>query len=339
MKTQLHFSLAAAALLAVPTLSAAELNIYGLAHLSLDHLDNGVDSGSNVSSNASRLGFRASTQLEGGLEAFVQLEQTIRIDEGAGSFADRDSFVGLRGDFGTVKIGQFDTPLKVIRGKVDQFGDRVGDIRNVSRVSGGAIGNLFDERFKNGVAYQSPTFNNLTFAFHYTPHNSTGTTVDNLRESYSSSLSYEQKNLYLAAAYERFEGADGLEPQAIRLGAYYDVTAALRLTTLWQSAKDIPGGDFNVYGVGASYKTGNYVWRTQVYQTSDNDTADSGATLFAVGIDRNYGRDLILYAVYGITNNDDNAAFRISGGGRGTQLPAIAGEDSTGLSLGIIYRF
>jgi predicted porin len=84
----------------------------------------------------------------------VQLEQTIRIDEGAGSYADRDSFVGLRGDFGTLKIGQFDTPLKVIRGKVDQFGDRVGDIRNVSRVSGGTIGNVFDERFDDNAAFR-----------------------------------------------------------------------------------------------------------------------------------------------------------------------------------------
>jgi hypothetical protein len=66
MKTQSHFLLAAAALLAVPTLSATELDIYGLAHLSLDHLDNGIDSGINVSSNASRLGVRANTQLEGG---------------------------------------------------------------------------------------------------------------------------------------------------------------------------------------------------------------------------------------------------------------------------------
>ncbi|MCT8126542.1 porin [Alishewanella sp. BS5-314] len=333
------YSLLAASLLAVGTVQANNVEIYGLAHLSLDRLDNGVDSGTNVSSNSSRLGFRASTKLEGGLEAFVQLEQTIRIDEGAGSFADRDSYVGLRGDFGTVKIGQFDTPLKVLRGKVDQFGDRVGDIRNIGRVSGGTIGNVFDERFKNGVAYQSPTVNNLTFAFHYTPHNNTGATVDNLRESYSSSITYEQKGIYLAAAFERFEGTDGLDPQAIRLGAYYDITDAIRLTTLWQSAKDIPGGDRNVYGVGASYKQGNYVWRGQVYQTGDNDTADSGATLFAVGVDRNFGRELVLYAVYGITSNDDNAAFRISGGGRGTQLPAIAGEDSTGLSLGIIYRF
>ncbi|MDX3773054.1 porin [Chromatiaceae bacterium AAb-1] len=320
---------------------AADVTVYGRAHLSLDVLDNGADSGTNVSSNASRLGFRASTKLEGDLEAFVQLEQTIRFDEGSGTFADRDSYVGLRGNFGSVRAGQFDTPLKAIRTKVDQFGDRIGDIRNLSRVNTGsdAIGNVFDERFKNGIAYQSPVFNNLRFDLHYTPHNNAGTTTDNLRESYSTSLTYETKGLYLAVAYESFEGVDGLDPKAVRLGAYYDLTAALRLTALYQNASDIPGGDRNVYGAGASYKLGKTILRGQYYQVGDNDTADTGASLLVVGADYQLAKELTLYAAYGITSNDDLAEYRISGGGRGKQLPAIAGEDSSGLSLGIIYNF
>lgn len=320
---------------------AADVTIYGRAHLSLDQLDNGVDSGTNVSSNASRLGFRASTKLEDGLEAFVQLEQTIRFDEGSGQFADRDSYVGLRGDFGTLKIGQFDTPLKAIRSKVDQFGDRIGDIRNLTRINTGNdnIGNVFDERFKNGVAYQSPAFNNLSWAFHYTPHNTTGATTDNVRDSYSTSLTYEVKGLYLAAAYESFEGIDGVNPAAIRLGAYYDINAQLRISALYQNASDIPGGDRDVYGAGASYKLSKFTLRGQLYQVSDNDSPDSGATLAVFGVDRNLGKELTLYAAYGITSNDEAASYRISAGGRGTSLPAIAGENTTGLSLGIIYNF
>lgn len=334
---------AAALLLATASaaVQAADVTIYGRAHLSLDQLDNGVDSGTNVSSNASRLGFRASTKLEDGLEAFVQLEQTIRFDEGNGQFADRDSYVGLRGDFGTLKVGQFDTPLKAIRSKVDQFGDRIGDIRNLTRINTGNdnIGNVFDERFKNGVAYQSPAFNNLSWAIHYTPHSTTGTTTDNVRESYSTSLTYDVKGLYLAAAYERFEGVNGQDPAAIRVGAYYDVSSALRVSALYQNASDIPGGDRDVYGAGASYKLGKYVLRGQLYLVSDNDSPDSGATLAVIGIDRSLGKDLTLYGAYGITSNDDTATYRISAGGRGTSVPAIAGENTTGLSLGIIYSF
>lgn len=334
---------AAALLLTVTSAvtQAADVTIYGRAHLSLDQLDNGVDSGTNVSSNSSRLGFRASTKLEDGLEAFVQLEQTIRFDEGSGQFADRDSYVGLRGEFGMLKAGQFDTPLKTIRSKVDQFGDRIGDIRNLTRINTGSsnIGNVFDERFKNGIAYESPQFNNISWAFHYTPHNTTGSTTDNVRESYSTSLTYEVKGLYLAAAYESFEGIEGIDPKAIRLGAYYDIGAQLRVSALYQNASDIPGGDRNIYGAGASYKLNKYVLRAQLYQVSDNDTPDTGATLAVVGVDRNLGKDLTLYAAYGITSNDDAALYSISGGGRGTTAPAIAGENNTGLSLGIIYSF
>ncbi|WP_333609191.1 porin [Arsukibacterium sp.] len=342
MKYVTRTVLTSAILLALSVQAQANtISIYGRAHLSLDHLENSIDSGTNVSSNSSRLGFRTSTKLDNGLEAFVQLEQTIRFDEGSGQFADRDSFVGLRGDFGSVKLGQFDTPLKIIRGKVDQFGDRIGDIRNLTRINTGGsnIGNVFDERFKNGIAYESNKFNNISWAYHYTPHNTTGSTVDNIRESYSTSLTYEVKGLYLAAAYESFEGIDGDDPKALRLGAFYDINDKVRLTALFQQASDIPGGDRHVYGVGASYRLDQYVLRGQVYQVSDNDSPNSGATLAVIGIDRNLARGLTLYAALGITSNDDAGRYSVSGGGRGTAVPAITGEDNSGLSLGIVYSF
>jgi len=341
----IKLSLVAAALSTVclPAM-AADVEIYGRAHLSLDSLDNGVDSGTNVSSNSSRLGFRAKTELEGGLEAFAQIEQNIRFDEGAGSWASRDSFVGIRGDFGTVRLGQFDTPLKSVRGKVDMFGDRVGDIRNLTRTSTAGntnanIGNVFDERFKNGVHYQTPKFGNFVFDIHYTPHNTEGATVDNVRESYSMALSYEVSGFYAAIAYETFEGQNDLDPNALRLGAYYDVTSDFRVSGMFQSASDIPGGDRNVYGLGASYKLGEYILRSQYYVAAENDVADSAASMLVVGADRRLGKDLTLYVAYGITSNDDAAAFRVSAGGRDTQMAAIAGENSSGLSLGIQYNF
>lgn len=345
MKT-IKLGLVAAAVvtaMAVPAM-AADVSIYGRAHLSLDSLDNGDDSGTNVSSNSSRLGFKASTKLDGGLEAFVQIEQNIRFDEGAGNWASRDSFVGIKGDFGQVRLGQFDTPLKAVRGKVDMFGDRIGDIRNLTRTStsGDAnanIGNVFDERYKNGVHYRSPKMNNFTFDLHYTPHNNTGATVDNVQESYSMSVAYEVKGFYAALAYETFEGQNDFDPSAVRAGVYYDITDAFRLAGMYQNASDVPGGDRNVYGLGASYNLGDYTLRGQYYVAGDNDTDNSGANMFVIGADRKFGKDLLMYVAYGITSNDDEAAFRVSAGGRDTQLSTIRGEDATGLSFGIQYSF
>jgi len=326
------------AVLAVPAM-AADVTIYGRAHLSADHLDNGDDSAIKVSSNSSRLGFKASTKLENGLEALVQIEQEVRIDNGSGTWTSRDSFVGLKGDFGLVRVGKFDTPHKKIRSSTDMFGDRLGDARNITRKAG-----AFDERFDQSIHYQSPAFNNVTFDFVYSTERGQTQDADNDTNQISTSVTYSVKGLYLAAAYETrgdFATIDGelKDSKSLRLGAYYDINSAFRVAALYQTISDIAGGDRDVYGIGASYKAGEYTFRGQYYVAGDNDTDDSGAGMLAVGVDRSFGKDLTLYAVYGITSNDDNANFNVSQQARSAYLTPVVGEDISGLSLGIIYNF
>lgn len=314
---------------------AADVEIYGRAHLSLDFLDDGADTGTNISSNSSRLGFRASSELDNGLEAFMQLEQNIRYDQRGGEFASRDSFVGIRGNFGQVRLGYFDTPLKAVRSRTDMFGDRLGDARNMT--SGGGMS--FDNRYRNGIHYRSPSMNGLVFDFQYTPHNATGATTDNDQESYSTSLTYRTGDWFFVAAYETYEG-DTLDPTAVRLGTYVDITPDFRVSGFYQNATDVPGGDRDTFGIGASYKlNGGYTLRSQYYQTSDNDTANTGADMFVLGIDKRLGASTTLYATYGITSNDEFANFSVSSGGRDTRVTPVVGEDATGFSLGVIYNF
>ncbi len=341
-----RLNLLTAALISATTMPvlAADVQVYGRAHLSVDSLDNGESSATNVSSNSSRLGFKASTKLDSGLEAFVQIEQNIRMDEGSGNWASRDTFVGVKGNFGQVRLGQFDTPLKIVRGKVDMFGDRIGDIRNLTRTSTSGdtnanIGNVFDERYKNGVHYRTPKFGNVTFDVHYTPHNNTGAVADNVQESYSLAVSYESSKFYAALAYETFEGANDLDPTALRAGAYVNVTSSFRVAAMYQDASDVPGGDRQVYGLGASYKLDKVTLRGQYYIADENDNADTGADMFVIGADYAFGKELTGYIAYGVTANDDNANYRVSAGGHDTQLATVRGKDATGLSLGLIYNF
>ncbi|MDP4535449.1 porin [Alkalimonas collagenimarina] len=338
MKT-MRISLIAAALtstLAVPAM-ANDINVKvsGRAHLSVDHLNDGEDSGLNVSSNSSRLRFAANTQVTEGLEVVMQLEQNIRYDQSGGNFSTRDSFLGLRGDFGLARVGFFDTPLKAVRSRTDMFGDRIGDARNITS----GPGMSFDNRYRNGIHYRSPAMSGFTFDFQYTPHNANDATVDNDNESFSTSFTYNANGLYAAIAYETYENAAGDDPNALRLGVSYDVSKQLKVSALYQNASNLVGGDRNVWGVGASYKMEDYTFRGQFYQAGDNDLADSGANMFVVGVDRSFGRALTMYLAYGLTSNDDAAAFTIASGGRDTRLPAIAGENSSGLSLGMIYNF
>jgi len=76
---------------------------------------NGVNAGSrnSVDSSNSYLGFRGERRLGGpGLKAIWQVEQQINLETGTGTFSNRNTFVGLNGAFGTVKLGNMDTVYK-----------------------------------------------------------------------------------------------------------------------------------------------------------------------------------------------------------------------------------
>jgi len=155
-------ALAVGATLLTPALAiAADVKIYGRAHVSLDYLDDGADYNEvGLSSNSSGLGFKAEQELENGMTVFGQIEQEINFASGSSNsdleFATRDTFVGLKGNFGQARVGRFDSPFKAARGPINFFGDMVGDVRNVTRV-----GNLkFDERNANTIEYKSPKFGN-----------------------------------------------------------------------------------------------------------------------------------------------------------------------------------
>src|SRR5690606_26253422 len=129
--------------------------------VSLDYLDDGKDYNEvGLSSNSSRLGFKVEQKLENDMTVFGQIEQEINCASGGQNsgvdFSTRDTFVGLKGNFGQTRVGRFDSPFKIARGPVNFFGDQVGDLRNVTRA-----GDLrFDERNENTIEYKSPKFGN-----------------------------------------------------------------------------------------------------------------------------------------------------------------------------------
>lgn len=314
---------------------ATDIDVYGRAHLSIDALDDGQDTGLNVSSNSSRLGFRATHEVQEGLEAFVQLEQNVRFDQRGGDFATRDSYAGLRGNWGEVRVGSYDTPGKLLRAKVDVFNDRMGDLRNIA--SGNNM--TFDTRFRNSMSYHSPEFANMRFNVQYSPHNDTGATTQNERQAISTSLSYTTGGLYLAASYESYE-TEFYKPKALRLGSSYQFTDNWLMTAFYQRATDIEGGDRDVIGVGSNYQLNDdYTLVGQAYTSSDNDTPDTGATMYAIGLDRQMSKQLMVYAIYGVTTNDDLADFSVSDGGRDVAIAPYTGQNATGLSLGFLYNF
>ncbi|HKJ76635.1 MAG TPA: porin, partial [Gammaproteobacteria bacterium] len=169
---------------------AGEAAIYGKMHVSVDVFDNdtvdtdavtagnqGEDSGTGLSSNSSRIGFKGSEDLGGGMSAVWQVENDVDLTGDAGGWAERNSFVGLAGGFGTVLIGNHDTPLKDIR--MDFFGDTIGDNRAITELDQKA-----DLRTGNTIAYISPKMGGLEFIGAYVTDTDKGTQDDNDDDAY-----------------------------------------------------------------------------------------------------------------------------------------------------------
>lgn len=350
-------ALAVGATLFSPAIAmAADVKVYGRAHVSVDYLDDGENySEVGLSSNSSRLGFKAEQELENGMTIFGQVEQQINFASGSKDadsvdFSTRDTFVGLKGDFGQVKLGRFDTPFKAARGPVNFFGDQVGDLRNLTR----AGDHRFDERNDNTIEYQSPKFGpGFKLAAALSMHagttipknETTGDGQDN-DKAYDVALTYKEGPIDFAIAYAHFDAnaanaRAASDRDAIRVAGAYKLTEALNVGAFFQAGQiDIDDTkDANVYGVAADYKlTPKTYLRGQVFQR-DVDADDSNSTLLALGVEHRLDPAVRVYANLATVLNDEKAKLTPWAQARSNNIDGATGEDATGLSVGLRYDF
>lgn len=373
---------------AAPAFAAtANVDVYGVFGMSIDSLSNGSSRGTNVSSNASRIGFKGAEELGGGLNAIWQVETEIGADgAGAGAFtAMRDTFVGVRSkDAGTVRLGFMDTPTKQLSRRLDLFNNQIGDTRNLLRsnaISGansvvagstcidtagvtslsgaastaatcGGGSNAFEERFRNGIRYDTPSLGGFTASLQYSTQTNTGVDTNNDRDAYSLGANYTNGPLLVGATYQRTNLVPGTAASGQsegketnwRVGVGYKI-ADLRLTALYSDTTDgngVSGNDRKIWGLGAGFKLGNGEIKGQYYKADDSDAVShTGATMYAIGYDYNLSKRTQVYAAYAKTKNDSGAQFSASGGGgHGDNVGvARAGSNPSGISLGVVHSF
>lgn len=327
------------------------LEIYGRASFSVDQLNDGDKYNRlNLSSNASRLGFKGSKNL-GGLTAIWQVEQEIQINLGNTStdtnnrLASRDTFAGLQGNFGTVRIGKFDTPFKVAREPFNLFGDQLGDMRNLTRVGDAK----FDERLNNMLEYQTPVMNGfqakLAYSFHSGTNATTSNGVDQKEDATSVSLGYKAGELEATLAYESY-GANTTttgKRDATRAALSYKLNPELRLVGFYQRANSKSGAtdqSADVTGLGLEYMVAPKVALKAHYMNRKADAANSDANMYTVGAEYRYDKALRFYASY--AGLDNGSAIKLTPWKEGRTAAPSAGTNGTttsGLSLGMRYDF
>jgi predicted porin len=333
---------------AMPAVALADVSVYGRAHVSVDWLDDGDDySETNLSSNSSRLGFKGSHEINKNLKAFFQIEQQINFNtgptDGGTDFATRDTFVGLQGSAGAVQLGRFDSPFKVARGPANLFGDQLGDMRNLARVGNGR----FDERWDNTIQYTTPTVSGFNAKLAYSVYQGQNA-VDNAdADVVSLSLNYAGGPLEASLAYEQVEeDVSRGERDAIRAAAAYKLGKAVKLVGFYQTTDhDSPDQNvreqntFDVYGLGGEFKVASNTALKAMWMTHDNDADDRDADMWVIGVEHKLDSSVRIYANYAMVDNDDNQSLTPWTQARTTTTPGAAGEEASGLSLGLRYDF
>jgi predicted porin len=156
-------SLIALAVLAAAGVAQAQssVQLYGIVDLVV-HKDKGVSAMMTSGGvSGSRWGMKGSEDLGGGLKANFLLEQGFSADTGVGAGFGRQSYVGLSGGFGEVKLGKIWTAYDDISGATNPVFDSVLAPTGVWASSG------YQANPNNGFYYATPAMGGLSGALSY----------------------------------------------------------------------------------------------------------------------------------------------------------------------------
>ncbi len=332
MKTK--YSLALASLMVAPAYASVEMpHIYGRADVSINSTEEGgSDSAIQTNSNASRLGFHNTHAITDSLDVFYRLEYEVNFDERLRSedrdmLRQRNSVVGLKGTWGSVFVGVYDTPFKKAELKVDQFSDY--HLADIDGVLGG------QDRISDTINYMSPKVGNLQFWAMLVPGDddasnpgtdsgggSDGAQGDGLADAVSASVTYSHDKFQLAfavnseidardsyrlsgqtnigmfqlgAIIQQSENSDGSGTDGLGyvVSAAMNVTSATKLKLQWASADDdsveeSPGSDLLVAGV--DHKLAKSTKLYAYYSDRSNDVQAEEFSTIGIGIQHNFGQ-------------------------------------------------
>ena len=127
-----------------------------------------------VDTQNSYIGFRGERNISPGLKFIWQIEQAVNFDTGDATWSNRNSFLGARTRFGTVKLGNMDTIYKEYGDPFQMFGISSGNFVSASNMlSHIGVGRnntaRFHERKANSIQYETPQFAGFTAGYQYSP--------------------------------------------------------------------------------------------------------------------------------------------------------------------------
>ena len=330
--------LIALAVAALPMAAMADVTLYGNIEASIENGKSLAYSGgakkstTRIDDTGSLIGFKGSENLGNGLKAIWQVEQGLNIDGTTGAdsgngygntwatrkgynntWATRDSFVGLTGNFGTVRLGKLSTYLNSDMEKFDAWIYGAG-------VNGATwtTANTLDGRFDNAIRYDSPNLNGFKFTAAY-GFDEKRTTVGNGNRSnqamWNLGAGYENAGYFVDAGYVAYQDTDATgskDSNYWRLEGGYNannllVALAYGQSKLYAGAADATKAKEAALTVGYTMGaltpkfTYAHVWDTK----TNGVKADDGINQYVIGVDYALSKRTTAYTSFGYVKHDN----------------------------------
>ena len=290
---------ALATLAAGSSFAQSDITIYGRMNVSVERQTLkvpglGSDSETDMTNNSSRIGFKGTEDLGGGLKAGFVIEHGLDPTTGAAGapFWDRESTVNLSGNFGMIRLGNMPASVAYFATAdyVSMHNHDTGTSSDAlySFVATGAL--------KNAIAYTTPNFGGANFAIEY------GLKEGAADSPIAMAVNFDQGPLHLGAGYEKL-GSDkslalrGLyEMGPFTFGGYYERGSGTNEVNNVRLA--------GMYTMGPSEFHANFGVRGDT-----NDVADTGAKQFTLAYNHNLSKRTKVYAFYTRLDTDIDVDF------------------------------
>ncbi|HEY8605654.1 MAG TPA: porin [Noviherbaspirillum sp.] len=307
----------------------SNVTIYGIVDIGIAREDNGNAAGSvwrldSGIQSGSRIGFRGTEDLGGGLSANFVLENGFSADNGnlgnGGRLFGRRATVGLAGGFGAVNLGRQFNPLYKVIDEYDPFGTGLaGDAARLFSTYG--------SRMDNSINYALPSMGGFSGEVAYGFGEVPGET--SAARQLGLSAGYAAGPFGVAFAYHNQKNAAGTDDAKTTLVAgSYDLGMA-KLHAMYAVNKGLGALDTRDALIGATVPLGAGKLLVDYIRKSDKAVGSADADQFAIGYIHPLSKRTNLYASYSHTSNDAGAAYNVAAAGRSDKL----------MNVGIRHRF
>lgn len=356
-----RIALAISALLAAvcgPASAQGTVTIYGVVDAGVEYQKASAGSSGaatrstnlvNGTFGASRLGFRGTEDLGGGLRAFFQIENGFNPDDGTvtgAAFWGRKSIVGLSGSWGELSLGRDYTPAFWVQFYTDV--NTFAMYGNSGTMSAFALTGML--RANNGIYYVSPEIKGFRGRLTYTLGDESATAPKDTGRIIGLSGEYRSPTLSAGIFHQERKSVFPANSTSTDANVYQGITGLYN------------GGDWGVSGgltrydpagpntatagvvkslwAGVIYRFGTSDVRVNVGRVTTDVTAptDGKSTLIGVNYSYHLSKRTNLYVGAGRVSNNVSAQFGLEGGSRA--IPNRGRDsDTTAMGAGIRTTF